>query len=365
MPIRLSTENATHRSDPTFPRIGRAGDTSDELHDALSDAREEPSRDPLEGLANWGDRLADQNLDRIREAHAVLVKVDDLFGRRTEPPWAMGLLVRELLRLYDRRERSETFEAWATAAFAHPPREKLVPQLLAAMLLPGTPLPFFCAHYRTEPCGVAAIVSTGVQWCETAWRDLVAVHGINVLPELLKTLPGQLQADQFRGQMMAALHATHGTVTYVAPGQSYAGIFSIVTARFPEAPGASYWLVAGPELYEGMREGAEFRPFLRASTKQREASPFVGVFGPIARHGTKPFRLYCLQEALLPPNVALLGVTANTAEGSSIVGAIDRYLDAPERRDGAVLYERAIRYTIHPSRLARLEFVPPASSDKG
>lgn len=59
---------------------------------------------------------------------------------------------------------------------------------------------------------------------------------------------------------------------------------------------------------------------------------------------------------VIPSSVrdALLGVNHADPARASVVGSVGRYLHAPERPDGAVVYERAVSFRVHPDRLVRL-----------
>lgn len=245
--------------------------------------------------------------------------------------------------------------------FADPAQEKLVPQLLYAMLAHTTDLTDLCAHLRLEDKDPVDSTSTGLQWCETACRDLQTIHGLNVLPQILQNLSRALLADQFRAMMRTALAATESRAQNVVLGSSYAGIFSTAVAQIervisPSEEPSSYWLVLGSEHADALRQGSELQPQLvRGRGLEGGAEPrLLGTFGPIARMGASPIRIHCIEEPILSPRIALLGVNHADPARASIVGSVGRYLRAPERPDGAVVYERAVSFRVHPDRLVRL-----------
>lgn len=333
---------------------------ADDTH-VLSRKADFDSTDHFASFDTLGPRFPGVDLSRVREAHAVLRGIDDAFASPTIPWAAMAWILVELLRLYESRLRPETFAEWARAVFADPAQEKLVPQLLYAMLAHTTDLTDLCAHLRLEDKDSVDSTSTGLQWCETACRDLQTVHGLNVLPQILQNLSRALLADQFRAMMRAALVATESDVQNVMLGSSYAGILSVAVAQIervisPSEEPSSYWLVLGSEHADALRQGSELQPQLvRDRGLGVGAEPrLLGTFGPIARMGKPPIRIHCIEEPILSPRIALLGVNHADHARASVVGSVGQYLHAPERPDGAVVYERAVSFRVHPDRLVRL-----------
>ena len=160
--------------------------------------------------------------------------------------------------------------------------------------------------------------------------------------------------------MRTALAATESHAQNVVLGSSYAGIFSAAVAQIervisPSEEPSSYWLVLGSEHADALRQGSELQPSLvRSRGLEIGAEPrLLGTFGPIARMGAPPIRIHCIEEPILSPRIALLGVNHADPARASIVGSVGRYLRAPERPDGAVVYERAVSFRVHPDRLVR------------